>query len=843
MDFLPILRRSHTIVGSNEETEYPPAIPFIVRVNIGTKKTFLWPTRPSEVDCTIDWGDGTVDHIVGYDITNWTHTYANSGIYTISILGKCGAPRFFDPDWEQTIEIVPVLDPNWDYWRDLHGNPGSKEIAPFGIPEENFDWTWYNLYQNYSAVIEIVQWGYLQGATDWSHAFAWGEELLISATDPFGKLVLDTSFMFYGGYFSNTSAFALNWEMGTVKNMAGMWWESWDYQYPIGYGPWDMSSCEDISFFATYRWEAPDKENSWSEADDPKNWNTSNIKRMSNVFNWSGDNGDNTQPLLDLSGWDVSNVEYFDSMFYGSANIDFRTLENWNFASAISLRGMFAFSEWHRYPRPNLNRWRFPKARSLEYMFNDCYDFDAYITDWDISNVESLAGMFRSAEIFNQFIGNWNTSKVKDLTATFRGCNKFNQPLALWDVSNVIYMYATFEGCQSFNQTLKQWDVSSVISMKELFEYCFELNQEVFSSTGNVTDMSYMFRDCRKLNIPLNLDTSSCVSMRGMFQNAYRFNQPINFDTSNVTDFSYMFSNACINVQDIDLELGAPIGTGRKGYRGFGQTLNHLDFSKATTLASMFNNHRYYNLPINFNTTDALKDLNYMFFNARGFNSTVNFNNTSKVTNFSDMFDGATEFNQPLNHLDVSSGINFSRMFALTPNVFWNTKQAYYNSRFFTPPDPLPEDWLLPYTTYGFNQPLNNWDTSKATNFYYMFFNATNFNQNINNWNIQNVTSLFGTFNQADSFNQPLNNWNTSKVTTCRSMFGSADLFNQPIGNWDVSKCTDFRGAFSYAVVFNQNLSCWNVQHITTAPADFNYSGIISPGNLPKWGQPPNTGC
>ena len=46
-------------------------------------------------------------------------------------------------------------------------------------------------------------------------------------------------------------------------------------------------------------------------------------------------------------------------------------------------------------------------------------------------------------------------------------------------------------------------------------------------------------------------------------------------------------------------------------------------------------------------------------------------------------------------------------------------------------------------------------------------------------------------FDYATAFNQPLNNWDTSKVTNMRGMFYSARAFNQPLNNWDTSKVTN----------------------------------------------------
>ena len=53
-----------------------------------------------------------------------------------------------------------------------------------------------------------------------------------------------------------------------------------------------------------------------------------------------------------------------------------------------------------------------------------------------------------------------------------------------------------------------------------------------------------------------------------------------------------------------------------------------------------------------------------------------------------------------------------------------------------------------------------------------------------------------GIFRWAQSFNQPLNNWDTSKVTNMAHMFQWALSFNQPLNNWDTSKVTDMSYMF-----------------------------------------------
>jgi surface protein len=114
----------------------------------------------------------------------------------------------------------------------------------------------------------------------------------------------------------------------------------------------------------------------------------------------------------------------------------------------------------------------------------------------------------------------------------------------------------------------------------------------------------------------------------------------------------------------------------------------------------------------------------------------------------------------------------------------------------------------------SFNQPLNNWNVSNATNMSEMFDNATSFNQPLNNWNVSNVTNMSEMFYNATSFNQPLNNWNVSNVTNMSYMFKNATSFNQPLNNWNVSNVTNMSQMFKNATSFNQPLNNWNISNV-----------------------------
>lgn len=64
-------------------------------------------------------------------------------------------------------------------------------------------------------------------------------------------------------------------------------------------------------------------------------------------------------------------------------------------------------------------------------------------------------------------------------------------------------------------------------------------------------------------------------------------------------------------------------------------------------------------------------------------------------------------------------------------------------------------------------------------------------------------------FKEAKKFNQPLNNWNTSKVTSMTEMFCKATSFNQSLDKWNtksVNKYLYLTDMFKFAKNFDNKI-------------------------------------
>ncbi|WP_139419630.1 BspA family leucine-rich repeat surface protein [Chryseobacterium mulctrae] len=210
-----------------------------------------------------------------------------------------------------------------------------------------------------------------------------------------------------------------------------------------------------------------------------------------------------------------------------------------------------------------------------------------------------------------------------------------------------------------------------------------------------------------------------------------------------------------------------------------------------------------------------VENASHLFFNTSSFtgNPSMAHWDTSHVKDFSFMFAHkniyqlADTFNPPIENWNTSAATNFKSLFE-NRKVFnqnlnsWNTSSVTNMSAMFS-------------GCYTFNQPLNNWNTSNVTDMSLMFHAMLNFNQPLNTWNTSNVINMSHMFEGCTVFNQPLNSWNTSNAINMSHMFAECTAFNQPLDNWNTLNVTDMSAMFHLIPNFNQPLNSWNTSKVT----------------------------
>ena len=94
---------------------------------------------------------------------------------------------------------------------------------------------------------------------------------------------------------------------------------------------------------------------------------------------------------VDVSKWDVSNVESFNNCFCLLQNFNC-DLSNWNVSNCENFESMF--EACYHFEGKGLENWDFRKAINVKFMLDFCFKFNADVSKWDFSNVKSIVRLF-----------------------------------------------------------------------------------------------------------------------------------------------------------------------------------------------------------------------------------------------------------------------------------------------------------------------------------------------------------------------------------------------------------------------------------------------------------------
>jgi surface protein len=176
-------------------------------------------------------------------------------------------------------------------------------------------------------------------------------------------------------------------------------------------------------------------------------------------FNNIGDK----EKILDIKNWAILEMNT-SAVFRGCRNLvatatdkpkNITTLQN-------------AFNQTFDF-NGNLNNWDVSSVTNFGGCFFRAREFNGDITNWDVSSATSFRDMFDDAERFNQDISNWDVSNVGDFKEMFLGADDFNQPIGSWTIKNGgnVNMQRMFRNAISFDQSLANWNMTQVNNLIE----------------------------------------------------------------------------------------------------------------------------------------------------------------------------------------------------------------------------------------------------------------------------------------------------------------------------------------------------------------------------------------
>lgn len=249
---------------------------------------------------TIDWGDGSTDHITASPNNYISHAYAANGTYEVDVSGTC---KGFGRNQDLISSMGDLLDVmEWGGVK-LHNN--------------GYQFANYTKLTGFSAMDEINT-----------------------------STVTNMSYMFYQATRFNGDL--SDWDTSAVTTMCAMFRNATGFNGDIS--KWNTSAVTDMNqmFFQAASFEG-----------DISNWNTSAVTYMNFMFagatNFNGDISDwDTAAVTlmdgmfykassfdgDLSGWNTSATTSMYSMFYNATSFN-GDISNWNTAAVTRMNQMF----------------------------------------------------------------------------------------------------------------------------------------------------------------------------------------------------------------------------------------------------------------------------------------------------------------------------------------------------------------------------------------------------------------------------------------------------------------------------------------------------------------------
>ncbi len=266
-------------------------------------------------------------------------------------------------------------------------------------------------------------------------------------------------------------------------------------------------------------------------------------------------------------------------------------------------------------------------------------------------------------------------------------------------------------------------------------------------NTENVTNMSYMFYNCRSLTSlnTSNFNTANVTDMSWMFAvcSSLTSLNLSNFNTANVTDMSYMFY-ACGSLTSLNL--------------------------------SNFNTENVTNMEIMFSHCSNLASLDVSNFN------------TGNVTSMTSMFDGCSS----LTGIDVSSfnTANVTIMTAMFSDCSSLTSLDLSN---FNTGNVTYLNSMFSGCTNLTSLDLSNFNTENVTDMDFMFHNCSSLTSlDLSNFNTENVTDMSSMFYLCTSLTSlDLSNFYTTSVNNMQAMFRNCRrLTSLNLAHFDMSHLT-----------------------------------------------------
>ena len=405
-----------------------------------------------------------------------------------------------------------------------------------------------------------------------------------------------------------------------------------------------------------------------------ENLNTENVKDMRDMFyDCSG------LISLDVTHFNTENVTSMSSMFNSCRGLTSLDVTHFNTENVTSMSSMF--NSCRGLTSLDVTHFNTANVKNMSFMFSSCnklkeiYVSDKFVTD-DVIDSEY---MFSYCGSLSGDI-DWTSDKATDKTYAKTGGGYFRDK-AYDNRPYVKYADGTLTFRCGYKKTLgeNEYELNSGEKLPKWYTHDTEISKVVFEAsfanarptscyawfqdfknltqiegienlnTANVTDMSYMFKNCSnlaKLDVT-HFNTAKVTTMNSMFTRCSNLAEldVTHFNTANVTNMYEMF-NGCSNLVKLDI--------------------THFNTAKVTTMFGMFTRcSNLVELDVTHFNTAEVTDMSYMFYDCSNLAELdVTHFNTAKVTIMNGMFSGCSNLTElDLTHFNTANVTNMYAMF------------------------------------------------------------------------------------------------------------------------------------------------------------------------------------
>ena len=124
-------------------------------------------------------------------------------------------------------------------------------------------------------------------------------------------------------------------------------------------------------------------------------------------------------------------------------------------------------------------------------------DFNADLSNWNVSRVTTMEGMFRNAPAFNGDLGRWKVHNVRNMNSMFDNAASYEgKGLDQWNrrLSSLRFAAHMFNEAAAFNGNVQGWQLPENCSLKGTFRNASLFNRTLSSWTPRERDEATLLR-------------------------------------------------------------------------------------------------------------------------------------------------------------------------------------------------------------------------------------------------------------------------------------------------------------------------------------------------------------